>query len=164
MNKEILQVTSIYCSSFSKRNMYCLYLAFNSFPSELREFIKEHNSSFPSIEDLHGCAQAIFRIQDVYHISAERIADGKLSSRILSPELGTVHCLDFGHTYHHWEKYEEAYAWFIEAWKRLSPRDKSSGIRSKDVLQYLIWAEYKVRRLETTFKRPVKRDSLVTMR
>lgn len=134
------------------KNRYVSY-TLNLFPSELRELIKEHNSTFPSLEDLQGCAQAILRIQDVYHISAEKIADGKLSNKTLSPTLGTVHCLGLGHINHQWEKYEEAYGWFMEAWKRMSPRDKSSGITNKDVLQYLIWAEYKVRRLETTCER-----------
>ena len=116
--------------------------------SELIELIKEHNDSFPTIEDLQGCAQAILRIQEVYHISAERIASGKLSSKTLSPEMSAVHCLELGLMKHHWEQYEEAYGWLAEAWKRMSPFEGSSGIITRDVLQYLIWAEYKVRRVE----------------
>lgn len=92
--------------------------------------------------------RAILRIQDVYRISAEKIANGKLSDNTLSPELRAVHCLELGHINHHWENYEEAYGWFTEAWQRLNSLDRSSGIKSKDVLQYLIWAEYKVRGLK----------------
>lgn len=111
---------------------------------ELFELIKEHNSSFPDKQDLQGCASAILRIQDVYNISAERIASGKLSHKTLSPEMDAAHCLELGFMRHHWEQYEEAYGWLIEAWKRMNPQDNSSGITTKDVLQYLIWAEYKV--------------------
>ena len=114
---------------------------------ELRELIKEHNVSFPREQDLRGCAQAILRIQDVYHISAEKIANGKLSDNIVSPELRTIHCLGLGHVNDDWGRYEEAYGWFTEAWKRLSPLDRSNGMKTKDVLQYLIWTEYKVRGL-----------------
>ena len=120
------------------------------FFSELIELIKEHNDSFPNLEDLQGCALAILRIQDVYRISAERIANGKLSAKTLSPEMGATHCLELGLMKHNWEQYKDAYGWLAEAWKRLSPLDKSSGITTKDVLQYLIWAEYKVRELEKT--------------
>ncbi|XP_068697453.1 prolyl 4-hydroxylase subunit alpha-1-like isoform X1 [Montipora foliosa] len=115
---------------------------------ELIELIKEHNDSFPTIEDLQGCAQAILRIQEVYHISAERIASGKLSSKTLSPEMSAVHCLELGLMKHHWEQYEEAYGWLAEAWKRMSPFEGSGGIITRDVLQYLIWAEYKTGRIE----------------
>ena len=62
--------------------------------------------------------------------------------------MRTVHCLELGHISEHWKRYEEAYGWFTEAWRRLSPLDRSKGMKSKDVLQYLIWTEYKVRRLE----------------
>ena len=101
--------------------------------------------SFPREQDLRGCALAILRIQDVYRISAEKIASGKLSDNAVSPEMRTVHCLELGHINEHWKKYEEAYGWFTEAWRRLSPLDRSKGMKSKDVLQYLIWTEYKVR-------------------
>lgn len=101
--------------------------------------------SFPRKQDLRGCALAILRIQDVYRISAEKIASGKLSDNAVSPEMRTVHCLELGHITEHWKKYEEAYGWFTEAWGRLSPLDRSKGMKSKDVLQYLIWTEYKVR-------------------
>ena len=111
---------------------------------ELREIIDEYNSSFPDLKDLQGCALAILRLQDVYRISAEKIADGRLSDKVLSPTMKTAHCLELGHINHHWQNYEQAYGWFMEAWKRMSPLDKSSGIKKKDVLQYLIWAEYKV--------------------
>ena len=111
---------------------------------ELFELIKEHNSSFPDKQDLQGCALAILRIQDVYNISAERIASGKLSHKTLSPEMDAAHCLELGFMRHQWEQYEEAYGWLIEAWKRMNPQDNSSGITTKDILQYLIWAEYKV--------------------
>ena len=107
--------------------------------------------SFPREQDLRGCAQAILRIQEVYRISAEQIANGKLSDNTVSPELRTVHCLELGHVNDHWGHYEEAYGWFTEAWRRLSPLDRSNGMKNKDVLQYLIWAEYKVRRLERAF-------------
>ena len=113
--------------------------------SELVELITEHNDSFPDLEDLKGCALAILRIQEVYHISAKRIAGGNLSSKTRSPELSAVHCLELGLMKHHWEQYEEAYGWLTEAWERLTPQDNSSGITTYDVLQYLIWAEYKVR-------------------
>ena len=111
---------------------------------ELFELIKEHNSSLPDKQDLQGCVLAILRIQDVYNISAERIASGKLSHKTLSPEMDAAHCLELGFMRHHWEQYEEAYGWLIESWKRMNPQDNSSGITTKDVLQYLIWAEYKV--------------------
>jgi len=104
--------------------------------------------SFPRKQDLRGCALAILRIQDVYRISAEKIASGKLSDNNVSPEMRTVHCLELGHINDHWEHYEEAYGWFTEAWRRLSPLDRSKGMKNKDVLQYLIWTEYKVRGLE----------------
>ncbi|XP_067050828.1 prolyl 4-hydroxylase subunit alpha-1-like isoform X2 [Acropora muricata] len=110
---------------------------------ELVEIIKEHNDSFPDLEDLKGCALAILRIQEVYHISAKRIADGNLSSKTRSPELSAVHCLELGLMKHHWQQYEEAYGWLTEAWERLTPQDNRSGITTYDVLQYLIWAEYK---------------------
>lgn len=111
---------------------------------ELREIIDEYNSSFPDLKDLQGCALAILRLQDVYHISAEKIADGRLSDKVLSPRMRTAHCLELGHINHHWKNYEQAYGWFMEAWKRMNSLDKSSGIQNRDVLQYLIWAEYKV--------------------
>ena len=104
--------------------------------------------SFPSKQDLRGSAQAILRIQDVYRISAEKIASGKLSDNNVSPEMRTVHCLELGHINEHWKRYEEAYGWFTEAWRRLSPLDRSKGMKNKDVLQYLIWSEYKVRGLK----------------
>lgn len=71
-----------------------------------------------------------------------------MAEKTLSPEMGAVHCFELGLITHYWDQYEEAYGWLTEAWRRLSPLDKSSGITRKDVLQYLIWAEYKVRRLE----------------
>ena len=104
--------------------------------------------SFPRKQDLRGCALAILRIQEVYRISAEKIASGKLSDSTVSPEMRTVHCLELGHINDHWEHYEEAYGWFTEAWRRLSQLDRSKGMKNKDVLQYLIWTEYKVRGLE----------------
>jgi len=116
---------------------------------ELIELIKEHTSSFPNLQDLQGCALAILRIQDVYHISAEKIANGKLSPKTLSPEMRATHCLELGLMNHQWEKYEDAYGWLTEAWERLGPLDRSSGITTKDVLQYLIWAEYKTGRIES---------------
>ena len=61
--------------------------------------------------------------------------------------MGATHCLELGLMKYYWEQYEDAYGWLAEAWKRLSPLDKSSGITTEDVLQYLIWAEYKVREL-----------------
>jgi len=104
--------------------------------------------SFPRVHDLRGCTQAILRLQDVYHISAEKIASGKLSDNTVSPEMRTVHCVELGHISEHWKHYEEAYGWFTEAWRRLSPLDRSKGMKNKDVLQYLIWTEYKVRALK----------------
>ena len=62
--------------------------------------------------------------------------------------MRTVHCLELGHINEHWKRYEEAYGWFMEAWRRLSPLDRTKGMKNKDVLQYLIWSEYKVRGLE----------------
>ena len=58
--------------------------------------------------------------------------------------MDAAHCLELGFMRHQWEQYEEAYGWLIEAWKRMNPQDNSSGITAKDILQYLIWAEYKV--------------------
>ncbi|KAK2549197.1 Prolyl 4-hydroxylase subunit alpha-1, partial [Acropora cervicornis] len=115
----------------------------------LVELIKEHNDSFPDLEDLKGCALAILRIQEVYHISAKKIADGNLSSKTRSPELSAVHCFELGLMKHHWEQYEEAYGWLTEAWERFTPQDNRSGITTYDVLQYLIWAEYKTGRFES---------------
>ena len=62
--------------------------------------------------------------------------------------MGAAHCLELGLMKHHWEQYEDAYGWLTEAWKRLSQLDRDSGITTKEVLQYLIWAEYKVRGLK----------------
>ena len=62
--------------------------------------------------------------------------------------MRTAHCLELGHINEHWKRYEEAYGWFMEAWRRLSPLDRTKGMKNKDVLQYLIWSEYKVRGLE----------------
>jgi len=131
-----------------KLTVILLVLTHNHSCLELRELIKEHNVSFPREQDLRGCAQAILRIQDVYRISTEKIASGKLSDKTVSPEMRTVHCLELGHINEHWNQYEEAYGWFTEAWRRLSPLDRSKGMKNKDVLQYLIWTEYKVRGLE----------------
>ena len=102
--------------------------------------------AFPTTQDFVGSISAILRIQDVYNLSARAIADGDLYQEISSGSLGPDECYELGIVSNDQRNYEDVVEWMKEALKRMSPPFEYSGALTKvDILEYLSWAEYKVR-------------------
>ena len=113
---------------------------------DLQWELKINRPAFPTQQDFMGSISAILRIQDVYNISARALADGELQDGKSSGGLGADECYELGVVSHSLEYYEDVIDWMREAEQRMRPPYNYSGTLTKiDVLEYLAWAEYKVR-------------------
>ncbi|XP_068757238.1 prolyl 4-hydroxylase subunit alpha-1-like [Montipora capricornis] len=120
------------------------YLAMGT-QNDLKWEIKVNRPAFPTAQDFMGSISALLRIQDVYNLSAHRIANGELHDGNFSGGLGPDECYELGVVSHDQEDYEDVTDWMREALMRMSPPYKYSGALLKnDVLEYLSWAEYQL--------------------
>lgn len=116
--------------------------------ADLQWEIKVNRAAFPTSKDYMGSISALLRIQNVYNLSARAIANGQLHDGNSSGGLGPDECYELGVVSHGLEYYEDVIDWMREALMRMSPPYEYSGALAKsDVLEYLSWAEYQVRRI-----------------
>jgi prolyl 4-hydroxylase len=107
--------------------------------------LKENKHSFPSSQDLIGCATALLRIQDIYHLTAKQMADGQFTKEDRGPKLGADECFELGYVTHRWSYFDQARDWLKETLVRMSPEHGYKGVLKRlRVLEYLAWAEYLV--------------------
>ena len=143
-----LRTTLNPCITSLKQRVTVVHLFNNrslSFP-DLQWELKINRPAFPTQQDFMGSISAILRIQDVYNISARALADGELQDGKSSGGLGADECYELGVVSHSLEYYEDVIDWMREAQQRMRPPYNYSGALTKiDVLEYLAWAEYKVR-------------------
>ncbi|KAK2556313.1 Prolyl 4-hydroxylase subunit alpha-3 [Acropora cervicornis] len=117
--------------------------------NDLQWEIEVNRPAFPTSKDYMGSISALLRIQNVYNLSANAIANGQLHDGNSSGGLGPDECYDLGVVSHGLENYEDVIDWMREALMRMSPPYEYSGALEKgDVLEYLSWAEYQVGRLD----------------
>lgn len=97
----------------------------------------------PNNKDFEGSAQAILRLQDVYHLNANHIVDGKLEG---SPYLGTTlnwfDCYVIGKAAYDTEDYQQSYEWM-----KMTEKFQSSNISIDNrvgILGYMAFAAFQV--------------------
>ena len=125
-----------------------LYYRFHKSFADLQWEIEVNRAAFPTSKDYTGSISALLRIQNVYNLTARAMANGQLHDGNSSGGLGPDECYDLGVVSHDLENYEDVIDWMREALMRMSPPYEYSGALEKsDVLEYLSWAEYQVRRI-----------------
>ncbi|EDO30487.1 predicted protein [Nematostella vectensis] len=123
------------------------YLEKHDDQEDLLALLRLHKVDFPTSKDMLGCVQAIQRIQDVYNITAKRIASGHLSDITSTPPMSADSCFEIGYAHHRWEKHEEARQWMEESLRRLDPPFRYRGsLQKQDILEFIAWSEYMTER------------------
>ena len=106
---------------------------------------------FPKYEDLTGAVDGIFRLQEIYHIPARAIADGKLSVNYPHARMKTEDCFQVGLIAYHENDFERAKEWMIEGLQKYRTTIYSSYLSKKVLQEFIAWCEYEVRAFETIF-------------
>ena len=113
--------------------------------SDLKKSISLHKPLFPSYEDLTGAVDGLFRLQDVYKLSAQDISDGKLSAHFPNATMETEDCFQVGLIAYHNKDYERSKEWMTEALRKFDPKIYSGYLSRRVLQEYIAWCEYEVR-------------------
>ena len=73
-------------------------------------------SSVPKEADLHGAAQALIRLQDVYELDIAEVAGGKIGYTESGARLSAKDCLFIGKHCFNSGVLSRSIEWFEEAW------------------------------------------------
>ena len=118
-------------------------------------------SAVPKETDLHGAAQALIRLQDVYELDIAEVAGGKIGQTESGARLSAKDCLFIGKHCFNSGVLSRSIEWFEEAWM-LAGEEKNVSVSQTQVRQFLDHAakEHDERlrsgdRLGDLFPRPV---------
>ena len=111
----------------------------------LRESINLHKPLFPSLEDLKGATDGLFRLQDIYELSAQKISDGQLSVKYQSATMKAEDCFQVGLIAYGEMNYDRAKEWMVVALKKLDLKVYTGYLTRRALQEYIAWCEYEVR-------------------
>lgn len=97
---------------------------------------------FPSFDDYKGAMNAIFRLQDTYHLRADSLADGIVPGTGKATGLSTSDMFELGQHAYELRDWFHTKGWMEACLKKMGPLESKDGIRRFDVLDYLGYAEY----------------------
>jgi len=90
----------------------------------------------PKESDLHGAAQALIRLQDVYELDISALAEGKIGRRQTRARLSAQDCLFMGKHCYNGGVLSRSIEWFEEAWM-LAGEEENSTVSQDQVKQFL---------------------------
>eukprot|EP00096_Caligus_rogercresseyi_P014378 TRINITY_DN6888_c0_g1_i4.p1 TRINITY_DN6888_c0_g1~~TRINITY_DN6888_c0_g1_i4.p1 ORF type:complete len:543 (-),score=113.79 TRINITY_DN6888_c0_g1_i4:996-2501(-) len=103
---------------------------------ELKITKKKLSTIIPKERDLHGSAQALLRISDVYDLDIRKLSDGILESQPTSAKLSAKDCLFMGkHSFNSGEL-SRSLEWFEMAWMLAGQNSSISRDDVKDFIEY----------------------------
>ena len=93
-------------------------------------------SVVPKELDLHGAAQALIRLQDVYELDIAEIAGGKIGQSRSAARLSAQDCLFIGKHCFNGGVLARSIEWFEEAWM-LAGEERNKSVSQDQVQQFL---------------------------
>jgi len=93
-------------------------------------------SVVPKDQDLHGAAQALIRLQDVYELDISQIAGGVIGHRQSAAKLSAQDCLFIGKHCYNGGVLSRSIEWFEEAWM-LAGEEHNNTVSQDQVQQFL---------------------------
>ena len=93
-------------------------------------------SAVPKEADLHGAAQALIRLQDVYELDIAEVAGGKIGHTESGAKLSAKDCLFIGKHCFNGGVLARSIEWFEEAWM-LAGEEKNVSVSQTQVRQFL---------------------------
>jgi len=90
----------------------------------------------PKDTDLHGAAQALIRLQDVYELDIGDLAEGKIGQRQTAAKLSAQDCLFMGKHCYNGGILSRSIEWFEEAWM-LAGEEENSTVSQTQVQSFL---------------------------
>ena len=93
-------------------------------------------SVVPKELDLHGAAQALIRLQDVYELDIAEIAGGKIGQSSSAARLSAKDCLFIGKHCFNGGVLARSIEWFEEAWM-LAGEERNKSVSQDQVQQFL---------------------------
>ena len=86
----------------------------------------------PKKADLHGAAQAIIRLQDVYELDMAEVAAGKIGATESGARLSAKDCLFIGKHCFNGGVLSRSIEWFEEAWM-LAGEERNASVSQEQV-------------------------------
>ena len=86
----------------------------------------------PKEADLHGAAQAIIRLQDVYELDMAEVAAGKIGATESGARLSAKDCLFIGKHCFNGGVLSRSIEWFEEAWM-LAGEERNASVSQEQV-------------------------------
>lgn len=93
----------------------------------------------PTIRDLHGAAQGLSRLQWMYKLDTEDVANGYILDSKLSKEMSAHDCFVMGVSLYNSSKFLEASEWFMQAVQRM---DNIISEGEEDLMEIFPFASY----------------------
>lgn len=90
----------------------------------------------PRDQDLHGAAQALIRLQDVYELDIATLAEGRIGRRQTAARLSAQDCLFMGKHCYNGGILSRSIEWFEEAWI-LAGEEENATVSQTQVQQFL---------------------------
>lgn len=112
--------------------------------ADVMSSIENARPFFPSFDDYKGAMNAIFRLQDTYHLRADSLADGIVPGTGKATGLSTSDMFELGQHAYELRDWFHTKGWMEACLKKMGPLESKDGIRRFDVLDYLGYAEYSV--------------------
>ncbi len=98
----------------------------------------------PSYVDFQGAMTAIFRLQDTYHLGAEKLADGVLPGIGKATTLSLSDIFELGKHAYELKDWFHTQGWMNACLKKMAGALSMDGVTRFDVLDHLAIAEYNV--------------------
>lgn len=96
---------------------------------------------FPTDEDLHGAAEAISRLQEVYDLDISSFANGEILDKQTDVKLSAKDCFLIGKQFYKVKNYRFSRSWMEEALRRYN-HEINKTVRKTDILGYLATTSY----------------------
>ncbi|XP_055381326.1 uncharacterized protein LOC129611927 [Condylostylus longicornis] len=118
---------------------------------------KSDNVIFPTEEDLEGAAVALIRLQKVYNLNAQDVANGLLNGINFNKELSANDCFQIGKSAYNDNDFERTVHWMTIALEKLPLQETDNimmpYIEKSNILEYLAFSIYKTGDIKTALKR-----------
>ena len=104
----------------------------------------KHRSWFPDQSDFEGAMNAVFRVQEIFHVKAADLANDKVPSTTRGFPMMANDAFEIGKFAYENENYRPAQKWLATAavlWKEGKRTDEDD---IAEILDYLSYVEYKV--------------------
>eukprot|EP00794_Sanderia_malayensis_P012289 gene12289-13554_t len=112
------------------------------YSEEVMSKIETARPRFPSSDDFHGAMDAIFRLQNTYHLVADKLADGVVPGIEKSTTLSMADIFELGRHAYERKDWFHTKGWMHACLKRLGRDLSKDGVTKFDVLDHLAIAEY----------------------